>query len=289
MRIVSTALFLALALAGPVAGPALSQSLPAAPRVAPAADEGIEALFAVLQVDAIIAVMREEGLSYGRTLEADLFPGAGGAAWAAKVDAVYDSQKMVSVFKDRLQRELQGADLTGMLGFFGSKAGLRVTALELSARRALLDDGVTETADQIRDEMLRTGGPRLESLRQFIEVNDLIEANVASALNANYAFYTGLVDGGAFGFDLSEQEIVADVWSQEDSIRFETEQWLLSYLGMAYQPLSNAEFAAYIDFSATPESQLLNRALFAAFDELFGTVSRELGLGAAGHMAGQEL
>ena len=34
-----------------------------------------------LKIDALIAVMRTEGLANGKDMEADLFPGQGGAAW----------------------------------------------------------------------------------------------------------------------------------------------------------------------------------------------------------------
>jgi hypothetical protein len=63
----------------------------------------------------------------------------------------------------------------------------------------------------------------------------------------------------------------------------------MPYLAMAYQPLSDADLEAYIAFSRTPEGQVLNRALFAAFDALFNALSRDLGLAAARLMAGQDL
>ena len=58
---------------------------------------------------------------------------------------------------------------------------------------------------------------------------------------------------------------------------------------MAYQPLSDADLTAYIDFSATAEGRMLNAALFASFDVLFVAVSEELGFAAARFAQGEDL
>ena len=76
----------------------------------------------------------------------------------------------------------------------------------------------------------------------------------------------------------------------DDSTRSATTGgWLLTFLGLAYQPLSDADLDAYIAFSETPAGQVLNRAQFAAFDALFAEVSHRLGVAAAGHLAGEDL
>ena len=58
---------------------------------------------------------------------------------------------------------------------------------------------------------------------------------------------------------------------------------------MAYRPLSDAELTAYVEFSQSPEGQLLNRALFATFDKVFAVVSRDLGTAAAGMLTGRDI
>ena len=131
--------------------------------------------------------------------------------------------------------------------------------------------------------------PRLTLIRSYIDANDLVESNVVGALNSNYAFYSGLVDGGAFPFDMTEDQIIRDVWEQEQEIRAETEEWIQSYLLMAYQPLSDAQIESYITLSKTPEGAALNRALFESFNTMFTEISRALGLAASIYMGGQEL
>ena len=117
--------------------------------------------------------------------------------------------------------------------------------------------------------------------------NDLIEANVAGALNASYRFYAGLVEGGAI--EMTESEILADVWSQEEETRTDTTEWLYGFLLMAYQPLDADQMDAYVALSASPEGRALNRALFDAFNKMYDDISYGLGLAVAQQMRGQDL
>jgi hypothetical protein len=46
---------------------------------------------------------------------------------------------------------------------------------------------------------------------------------------------------------------------------------------------------AYIAFSETPAGATMNAALFAAYDELFGAISHDLGRAAAEMLSGQDI
>ncbi len=176
-----------------------------------------------------------------------------------------------------------------MTEFFASDIGQRIVAYEITAREALLEEGIEEAAQETLRLREAEGDPRLALVREFVEANDLVESNVMGAMNANYAFYIGLMDGNAFPRQMSEQDILTDVWSQEDEIRADTEEWVHSYLLMAYQPLSDEDLQTYIDMARTDEGRALNRALFAAFDEVFTDISATLGLASARFIAGQDL
>lgn len=251
--------------------------------------EGLDTVIEALAMDDILEIMRQEGLEYGEELRDEMFPGRGGDAWRATVARIYDGARMRQVVRAELAKALEGTDLTPLIAFFTSETGRRAISLEVTARRALLDEGAAEASRKALAEMRARDDPRLKLLTRFVRVNDLLDFNVVGALNANYAFYAGLVDGGAFPFDVTEDQILADVWSQEADIRLETEQWLYSYLAMAYDPLSDSDLEAYIAISETPEGQALNRALFEAFDVLFRQISRELGLAAARMVSGVDI
>ena len=184
---------------------------------------------------------------------------------------------------------LKDSDIDPLVQFFEGETGRKIVGLEVSARQALLDEAVEAAGKERLEELTADGDPLLDLVTEYVEVNDLLEYNVVGAMNSNYAFYIGLQDGGAFDATLTEEQILTDVWSQEEVIRADTEDWLYGFLVMAYQPLTEAELTEYIALSETPEGQALNRALFVAFDELFVEISRALGRSAATFVVGEDL
>jgi hypothetical protein len=257
--------------------------------LAASAETGAAALFRALGMPQIIEVMREEGVEYGETIRADLLQGEGGPGWTAVVSDIYDTAAMEQAMLEGFEARLEGVPLDPLMAFFGSERGERIVELEVSARRAFLDEELEEAAGDAAEAMRAERPERFERLTAFVEANDLVESNVMGAMNANYAFYMGLLEGGAFDDDLTEQQILSDVWSQEPEIRSDTEEWVYSYLTLAYDPLSDEDIDAYIALSGTAEGRALNRALFGAFDDLFVDISRRLGEGAARFLVGEDL
>jgi hypothetical protein len=271
------ALFIAVVAFWPLV--ALAQVSPA--RVMP--------LYEAMGLPEVIGIMREEGLAYGASIEEQMFPQAGGAAWRAAVERIYDVAVMDRVLRDGLAEILAEDGIDAMEDFFASDRGRRIVALEVSARRAMLDEAVEEESRAAAEDLRASGDPRVELVGRFSEANQLVDQNVAGALNANLAFYQGLDEGQAFPGGMSEAEILADVWRQEPEVRADTEGWVQAYLLMAYAPLETGDLEAYIAFSETPEGQALNRALFGAFDAMFTGISRDLGRAAARFMVGEQL
>lgn len=262
------------------------------PEAAPETGARIAQLSSTMQIDAILSVMRDEGLVYGQTLEDDMFPDKGGSAWSASVAGIYDEATMKSVFDTALNRELGTVDpatFDVIEAFFASDRGQRILTLEIEARRALLNPDTEDAAKVHVEELASKNDPRLGLIRKFAETNDLIEMNVAGALNANLAFFQGMAAGGGFDGKMSEEQMLQTVWSQEPAIRGETETWLYPYLALAYQPLSDDDMQAYLAFSDMAEGKVLNAAVFAAFNVLFTDISGQLGRAAAEQMHGEDI
>lgn len=256
-----------------------------------AAEADVARLEEALQLREVFSVMSEEGRAYGDQIEVDMFPGAGGPAWTKAVDGIYSVDRMLPIFSTAFEAELMrsGADVPAMLSFFEGDLGRKVTTLEISGRRALLDQAVEDASRLKYEELSAAGDAKVALVDAFVDANNLVDANVAGAMNANYAFYQGLGDAGFLEDGLTDDEIIAEIWAQEEAIRGETDIWIRSYLAMAYAPLSDAEIRDYTGFSTTPAGKELNTALFAGFDAVFSEVSRQLGRAAGGVMAGQEL
>jgi hypothetical protein len=260
--------------------------------VDPAEMQRILQLSSTLQIGEVLSVMREEGIDYGETLETEMFPGGGGANWSAEVGRIYDEAAMKSVFDAALVAELGNADpaaIEVMEVFFASERGQRILMLEVQARRALLDESVEDAAKVNVEEMAAEDDPRLVAIRKFAEANDLIEMNVAGTLNANLAFFKGMASLGAVDQQMTEDEMLSSVWAQEPEIRMETETWLYPYLALAYEPLSDDDMQAYLAFSDMEEGKVLNAAVFAAFNVLFGEISSNLGRAVAKEMQGEDI
>jgi hypothetical protein len=251
----------------------------------------VSQLVTTLKIADVIEVMRQEGLRYGESMEQELFAGNGGTGWAAVVALIYDAPTMRARFDEAFAAALTGqeADLAAMDGFFATELGQRILTLEVEARRSLMDEAVEDAARAQVDDMLAETAPRIVALQEFSDANDLIELNVAGAMNANLAFSQGMAEVGGMDGGMSEEDMLAEVWAQEPDIREETEDWVLPYLAMAYASLSDDELADYIAFSKTGGGRALNHALFSAFDKLFAQISRDLGRAAANQMIGQDI
>lgn len=245
----------------------------------------------VMQLDDLFAILREEGLAYGQSLEADMFPGGGGPQWAGALDALYDLTTLRIGFESALDTALADdpAALAEMMAFFSSDLGQRVVRLEIEARRAFLDEATEEAARVASDNRMASRDPKVPLLRSFLAAGDLVEMNVAGSLSGNLAFMTGMSESGVYGQGLPQEEMLSDVWAQEDQIRDDTTSWLFAYLGLAYEPLTEAELEAYVAFMESPAGQRLNAALFMAFDQVFRQVSYGLGRAAGAAMLGQDI
>jgi hypothetical protein len=244
-------------------------------------------LIRILRLEEMARLMQAEGLTYAADLENDLLPGGGGGYWDTQIARIYDIDRMMQLVSGALDQKLTGADRAAVVAFFDTEQGQEILTYEIAARAAMADQDVEDVARQIYAEKAATPDPRLTAITRFVEVNDLMERNVAGALSSNYHFYSGLVDGGAY--EMSEDDILADVWEQEDDIREETEGWLFGYLLMAYQPLGDDVLDAYVTFSQSDEGKVLNAALFDAFDTMYNDISYALGRAAAQAMSGSDL
>ena len=252
-------------------------------------DAQIDAVVDALGLPEMIDIMREEGIDHGDQLAQDMFPDRAEGQWQTIIAEIYDRDRIRDLVYSNLKTALGPEPVDDILGFFHGATGKEAIALEISARRALLDEQLNDANDARVAQLRAESDPRMDLLEEFIVANDLVEANVVGALNSNFAFFSGLADGGAYDRAMSSDDLLREVWSQEDAIREDTDVWIYGFLSMAYTPLSDAQLSEYIDFSNTNSGQKLNTALFEAFNLMFDDVSYALGLAAAEIMKSEAL
>lgn len=272
---------MSLPLTMPVAGFAQDQS---------AVDPAVGRITEAMQIGPMLEVMQAEGISYGEDLADDMLGGSSDR-WSAIVSRIYDRQAMEAAFTARFATELAAIpdDLPVIEAFFASETGQKIVTLEIEARRAMMDDAVDDAAKVLMQDMVADKDPRLEMLQDFVTAGDLEEQNVVGTMNANFAFMQGMAAAGGPAAQMTEADMLADVWSREAEVRASTREWLYSYFALAYQPLDDAELQAYTDFWESPSGKRASAALFQAFDEVFVSISRDLGQAAAVQMQGDDI
>lgn len=260
------------------------------PATDPAAAVPADRVSEVMRLADLFQVLREEGIAYGADLQADMFPAGGGAEWTAEVSGIYDAERLQSAFTAALQSQLsaQPEAQKAVIDFFASDLGQKIVGLEIEARRAFLDTATEEAARVAAEDAAAAREPKVALVRQMIEVGDLLEMNVAGALSGSLAFMTGMSESGAYGA-IPQDQLLSDVWGQEDQVRADTSTWLNAYLGLAYHPLTEAELQSYVEFWESDAGQRLNAALFSAFDQVFRQVSLDLGRAAGRAMQGRDI
>ncbi len=252
-----------------------------------AAGEDMAALIDALRIDETVEIMRKEGLRYGGELGAEMLPGVNANAWQDQVARIYDTDKMAQVVTQGFETALDGKEIAEVVAFFTSETGQEIISLELSAREAFLNED-TEMAAMDAYERARDENSHLfQQVETLISDSDLVDYNVMGALNSNLMFYRGLADGGAF--EMSEEDMLADVWSQEGDVRNDSEGWLGAFLILAYQPLDDAELEAYAEFYRSEQGKVLNAAIFEAYDQMYEELSYLLGRAVAQQMQSEEL
>jgi hypothetical protein len=190
---------------------------------------------------------------------------------------------------DSLALSLDGQDTAAMLAFLESDAGRSFVDRELAARQLLADEEAEEAAREAAAVALASDDPGLGLLHDYVEANDLLETNVANVMNSNFAYMSGLMDGGAMRGELTESDVLQDIWAQEPTIRAEAAEWLYAFLLEAYRDVPESDLQALIDFSRTEPGQALNAAVFDAFANRYADISRALGLAAARYLTTEAL
>ena len=261
------------------------------PAMAQAVEADLQRLDDLTRIPETFDIMRLEGLAHDQAMAADLFGDAQDPDWMRALDLVYDIPRMNATYRDQMRLALaQDPGLVADAGvFLGSDLGQRIIGLELEARRTALDPMALGAAREVFAEMARVDKERMALIERLVLAGDLIEGNVATALNANVAFSRAMAKGAQFGVPVDEEEILALAWAQEPEIRVAVADFLYPLLALAYAPLTEDELTTYVEFFESAVGQRFNAAVMQAFDPVMIDLSARLGAEAGRLMSGQVL
>lgn len=247
----------------------------------------LDRLMEALRIADTIAVMREEGRAYGEDVAADMLPNVNSDSWEKTVMRIHDPDRMQRVIRQGFQEALTKPQMQAVIDFYSRDPGAEIVALEISARHAFLEPEIEEQA-RARYAAGHADESRLRAqVDQMIAESDLIERNVSGAMNSTMMFYRGMMDGGEL--EMTEQDMLADLWSQEEAFRSDAENWLGGFLMMAYDPLPSDDLDKFLGFWRADAGRAFNSAMFKSFDRMYEDLSYLMGQAVAQHMQSEKL
>jgi hypothetical protein len=250
----------------------------------------IDGLLGSLQLNEMLDIMIEEELAFGEDLRADMLPDMSKTRWQRDLRVKISAGELRTIFTDAFTRTLDGMEAplkTQVVTFGADPLVVKAIDLEVKARRLLLDADVENAAYDHAVKSEKTS--RFKAISTYINALDLVETNVAGSLNSNLVFYREMVMGGAFPYEVSEQQMVSDVAGEADAMRQEIGEWLTAYLNMAYAPMSDAEFERFSTLATSDAGRAFYHAADRGYDAVFSYNSKVLGAMIAGHIAGEAL
>jgi hypothetical protein len=88
-----------------------------------------------LRLYEILEIMATEGVEAAMSLEADMFPDAGGAPWALEANRIHGSDRMIALFEDAFPLDLMSeAEVAQVTAFFTAEPGIGIAAAEVAGR-----------------------------------------------------------------------------------------------------------------------------------------------------------
>ena len=250
------------------------------------ADARVSVLMDALRIPELVSALRAEGLSDAQSLNETMLNGQGGAFWQGQVSQLYAAGPIEDGFFNALKHGMDDAALDAAVAFFDSVPGQEIVKLEIAARGAMMETGVEEAAAEAY-AALPQDDEYARQIAAFVAANDLLELNVALTMSASYQFSRGLADGGLL--DMNEEQILAQVWASEPSLRQEAESWLFGYFFLAQQSLPIEDLQAYVAFAESAAGAELNVALFAGYEAVFTDIAYGLGRAVALNAAGNDI
>jgi hypothetical protein len=246
---------------------------------APVSAAPIDDLMDLMKFQDVIEVLADEGRSMADDTPDDEL-GVPRYVWDEMITKLYDEVTMTQAFREALISAFGATDLSPIVAFYEDDLGREIAELELIARKAITDEAVLAAAGDLWAE-LDPQSKRAKLIEEYVTANDLIEMNIVGSMNSDIAYYRGFSAGAKDGMGLDDTDIMREVWAGEADARARVTEWVYGFSALAYQPLDEAEFDAYIEFGKSDAGRALNAAMFTAFDNVYADLARGLGAGTA--------
>lgn len=255
--------------------------------VRPAVADTFGQLYAALNLQEIVAIMRQEGLEEAEATKEIYLKNIRKDSFNSAIDALYSEAFMETQLRSGLKTALSEDDAEIALAFYQTQLGALASKLETSARAAISNDAVEEMAVSVANDALQAGNKRAKLLKNAVTDMELTEYNLSGAFSARFAFLSGLAEAEELG--ITQDQIINLIAQDREALRDEIDQWVLGFVFMTYRPLSDEELSQYLAFLLSTPGKALNRALFEVFNELSTQNAGQLGKLLAAAIQAREL
>lgn len=227
------------------------------------AETQVDRLVNAMGIPDLIASFAEDGMASAAELDDTFLGGQGGDVFAETVRRLHDPARMEAELRAAMAAALDPRVAEQALVFFESEQGARIVALEVEARRAMVDDTVEEAAKAAADKAD-------DAVLRLVSVRDLVEGNTDISMAAQAAFFDGL----AFASGTAD---TPDIEARRGAIAEDTRRWVTGYYMLVASALPSGEMDIYVAFWETDVGQAVDKAMYAAFEASYVTLSYALG------------
>lgn len=197
--------------------------------------------------------------------------------WSRAGEGLFRADELMDIAAQSVGDALTDEQVGALALHYSSAEALGITELEKRAQDPDRRDAVEAEQDAYiagLDERFRV---RFETISALMAAMDVVESGTAMAMNINFALMSGMAASDALPRSFTQEELLALVQMQRDTIRVAVQNSVLESMAYTYRDLSDEDLADYSAFLATPDARALYEAINQATEALVTRDARILG------------
>lgn len=235
-----------------------------------------DTLIPLMRFGELADVTRQEGLVGNETLLQDFGLPTDEELWQEKLDEIFEVARIEALFEAGFSDGFNSRSTTEVLEFLQDPDWIEIVTLQNDAAIATLDPDIEAASFEVYWDHVDRNSKRLAALEKLIGTVNLIEQNIAGAMNGMITLNQGMssiIPEMAY----PEEDLFAFFLEEEESMRADISESLLSFFLMTYEPISDQVLRDQIAFWSTQAGQDLSNAMMRAYDEVYDSLTYDLG------------
>lgn len=216
-------------------------------------------------------------------------PGAFGSEWTRLSESVFDTDVMRDMALNILSETLTDDLLNHGAEFYASDLGQRLVAEENASHMMEGDEIKQVEGTALIAEMVKTGAPRLETLKRMNRAIDASGSGVRALQEIQLRFLLAASAAGIVELRMDADDLREALKSQEPELRRAINQSALAGAAYTYRNFSDADIKAYMEALEDPQMQEIYELMNAVQHEIMANRFETLAAKMAGLQPGQDI